>query len=85
MQEYWLYLLRFNRKIEEAEQEHEQKIITLGVLEAHIANCMVGKKENGQPWSYKDFVTLRGEPEVKKEKLTLKKAKQNLGSKFNLN
>lgn len=85
MQEYWLYLLRFNRKIEEAEAAHEDKIFTLGVLEAHIANCMVGKKENGQPWSYKDFVNLKGEPEVKKEKLTLKKAKQNLGSKFNLN
>jgi hypothetical protein len=84
LQEYWLYLLKFNKKIEIIEQDQEDKLWMLGVLQAHIANCLAAKADK-KPWTYRDFIRLKGDEDVVKEKLTLKKAKQTLGSKFNLN
>jgi hypothetical protein len=81
-----LLLLRFHRKVEEAEQKRENDLWMFGALQATIANCLVGK-EDKTVWTYKDFVSLKTDikKEVTKEKLTLKKAKEALGSKFNLN
>lgn len=80
-----MYLLRFNRKVEEEEQRQQNELWKFGELEAHIANCLA-PREDKQPWKREHFITLKGDKkEVKKERLTLKQAKQALGSKFNLN
>ena len=79
-QDYWLLMLQNIKRRDEIAWIH-------GDLKAHIANCTVRKKED-PIYTYKDFVRLSGEKEqeVKKpEPASLKKAKQLLGSKFNLN
>lgn len=47
---------------------------------AHIANCTAPKK-SGQ-WKREDFMKLRNETIVEERKLTMKEAKQLLGSKW---
>lgn len=82
-QEYWLYALRFSKITENKKSEVEGQLIMLKELFAHIANFSMYKKKDGSFFTRKDF-----EPVEKLEggqKLTMKQAKQRLGSKFNLN
>ena len=70
-------------------REIDDRLFFHGDLKAHIANFTVEfKRPGGGDWTYRDFVRLSGESEKKeenKEKLTLKKARQTLGSTFKLN
>jgi hypothetical protein len=60
--------------------EHEERREELGTMMAHIANCTAPKK-HGQ-WSREDFIKLRSDTAVSERKLTMKEAKQLLGSKW---
>lgn len=87
-QEFWFLSLRFHYEIKDKIRENDDKLFFHGDLKAHIANFTVEfKKQGGGEWTYKDFVRLSGESDKKEEKkkLTLKEARQSLGSTFKLN
>lgn len=61
----------------------EEKREELGVLMAHIANCTAPKKSGS--WKREDFIKLSNDTIVSERKLTMKEAKQLLGSKWKFN
>ena len=85
-QEFYVLTLGFLKEQEDKRIAWDEKLFFFGDLKAHIANFnpwiqRLDKKE----WTYKDFFKLSTDKEEKKEKLTLKKAKQTLGSRFIIN
>ncbi len=81
-------IIKFAREVDRKRNELDDRLWFHGDLKAHIANFTKDiKKVGGGEWTYKDFVRLSYEVEQQKvkEKLTLKKAKQTLGSTFKLN
>jgi hypothetical protein len=82
LQEYWIYALGFYEETEEKKNEVEGQLILFKELLAHIANFSMYKKKDGSAFTRKDF-----EPVKLNEggKLTMKAAKERLGSKFTLN
>lgn len=71
--EWSLYMSSYIDSYDERKEE-------LGILMAHIANCSAPKK-SGQ-WKREDFVRLSTDTIVSERKLTMKEAKQLLGSKW---
>lgn len=87
-QEFWIGALKVYYRSERDKEDLERQFWFLGQLEAHIANVM-SPKTDGTPWQRQDFIKLPSEIlkdiEVEKPKLSLKRAKELLGSKFTLN
>jgi hypothetical protein len=81
MQEYWLLLLKVIDEQKRSEEELKEKIFLHADMKAHIANFSMYKKMGGGQWTADDFIK-KPVQDAPKEKLTLKKAKQSLGSKF---
>lgn len=61
---------------------HERHLEEIGVMMAHIANCTAPKKQGN--WTRRDFIKLGSDAIVEERKLTMKEAKQLLGSKWKL-
>ena len=81
-QEYWLLLLGFLKETERKKIEIENKVWFHSDLKAHIANFSMYKKVGGGFWDADDF--LKKKVEEKTEKLTMKEARQRLGSTFTM-
>lgn len=79
-------IIKFARSVERKQIEIDNALWFHGDMKACIAKYTNQlKKLSGEEWTYKDFVRLSTEKEQAREKLTLKKAKESLGSKFKLN
>lgn len=63
-------------------EEKDSRLEELGVLMAHIANCTAPKKTGA--WERKDFIRLHNDLNVPERKVTMKEAKQLLGSTWKL-
>jgi hypothetical protein len=83
-QEMWIMMLGLWKDIERKKAEVKDRTWIHADLKAHIANFSMYKRKDGQMWTADDFI--KGAIDQKPpEKASLKKAKQLLGSKFNLN